>query len=379
MTNSDSKYLILACDGGGIRGLITALLIQQLFKQFPSLSNQIYLFAGTSTGGIIALALACNVSPDQLVTLYGSDGANIFQQSDCMTEAGIKPRDCDASATPPNITASNGWLEYIVTHIKELFCTWYDNSGLKSAIENQLKSSANATLNSLVPASPANPRYVLVNTLQLSNSDNVWSPLQLTNLPNITDNTSGDTLVIDAAMSTSAAPIYFPPYQHPTYGYCVDGGMFANNPGTMALTTLVESGIPLENIWMLSLSTGNTLNSYPASIINLIGPGNFGPIAWFLPFSQPFSPVAGQPYTPAIPLMAAFFDATSEAGDYQCGQLLGTRYRRARVPLSQPIELDDYCPAEITAMTNSTKNYMSTSSEWADIINWIKTNFTSGP
>ena len=374
MTTSDSKYLILSCDGGGIRGLITALLIQELFQKFPSLSNQIYLLAGTSTGGIISLALACNVSPDQLVTLYSTDAGNIFQQSTCMTQAGIKPRDCDSSATPPNISADNGWFDYIVSHIEELFCTWYDNSGLKSAIEAQLKSSATATLNSLVPASPANPRYVLVNTLQLCNSDNVWTPLQLTNLPNIQDNTSGDTLVIDAAMSTSAAPIYFPPYQHPTYGYCADGGLFANNPGTTALTNLVESGIPLENIWMLSLSTGNTLNCYPASAIT---PGNFGPVAWFLPFSQPFSPVAGQPYTPAIPLMAAFFDATSEVGDYQCGQLLGTRYKRARVPLSQPIELDDFCPAEIKVMTDSTTNYMSTSSEWADIINWITTNFTS--
>ena len=378
MTTSDSKYLILACDGGGIRGLITAMLIQQLFKQFPSLSNQIYLLAGTSTGGIIALALACDVPPGQLVTLYSTDAGNIFQQSACMKAAGIQPRDCDTSPTPPDIAGSNGgWLEYILSHIEELFCTWYDNSGLKSAIEGQLKSSATATLNSLVPASPANPRYVLVNTLQLCNSDNVWAPLQLTNLPNIQNNTSGDTLVIDAAMSTSAAPIYFPPYQHPTYGYCADGGLFANNPGTIALTTLVESGIHLENIWMLSLSTGNTLNSYPASVITPMGPGNFGPVAWFLPFSQPFSPVAGQPYTPAIPLMAAFFDATSEVGDYQCGQLLGSRYKRARVPLSQPIELDDYCPAEIKVMTDSTTNYMSTSSEWTDIINWITTNFTS--
>jgi hypothetical protein len=298
-----------------------------------------------------------------------------------MKSAGIQPRDCNTSATAADPAASSGgWLAYILSHIEELFCSWYDNSGLKSAIEAQLKSSATATLNSLVPAAPANPRYVLVNTLQLCNSNNVWTPLQLTNLPNIANNTSGDTLVIDAAMSTSAAPIYFAPYQHPTYGYCADGGMFANNPGMTALTTLVESGIALENIWMLSLSTGNTLDSYPPSVITPLEPSSFGPIAWFLPFSQPFSPVAGQPYTPAIPLMAAFFDATSEAGDYQCGQLLGDRYKRARVPLSQPIELDDYCPAEIKVMTDSTNAYMSSTSstsEWAGILNWITTNFTS--
>ena len=51
---NDSNFLILSCDGGGIRGLITAMIIQELDKQIPFL-NQIDLFAGTSTGGIIAL------------------------------------------------------------------------------------------------------------------------------------------------------------------------------------------------------------------------------------------------------------------------------------------------------------------------------------
>ena len=49
---NDSNFLILSCDGGGIRGLITAMIIQELDKQIPFL-NQIDLFAGTSTGGII--------------------------------------------------------------------------------------------------------------------------------------------------------------------------------------------------------------------------------------------------------------------------------------------------------------------------------------
>ena len=259
-------------------------------------------------------------------------------------------------------------------HLLEILCVWYDNTGLKSVIESVLGNAANATLDSLVPS--GNPRYVLVNTLQLCNDKNIWTPLQLTNLPNIAGNTSGGTLVVDAAMSTSAAPIYFPPYQHPTYGFCSDGGLFANNPGMTALTTLVESGVSLENIWMLSLNTGNTLDSYPPSLINGLGTENAGPLFWFWPTSQTSTNNGSPTFTPAIPLMNAFFDGTSEMDAYQCGQLLGTRYQRANVPLSQPIELNDYSPQTITAMQNSVTSYTSNSSEWAGIISWIQTNFS---
>lgn len=366
MSNSDSKYLILACDGGGIRGLITALLIQNLFKNFPSLLNQIYLLAGTSTGGIISLALACGVSPDQLVNLYGTQGKKIFTPGTCLqTVAAAKPET--STATPPAGTSGSSWLEYILEHLEEIICAWYTNTGLKNAIQTQLGSAATFPLNKL-------SQYVLVNTFQLANSQNVWTPLQLTNLPNIQGNDSGGTAVIDAAMSSSAAPMYFPPYLHPTYGYCADGGMFANNPGTIALTTLIESGVQLQDTWMLSLSTGNTLDCYPASIINTVGPEDFGPLFWFFPISQPIPAVAGQPYTPALPLLSALFDGTSEMDAYQCGQLLGPRYQRANVQLSQPIALDDFSPAAITAMTNSTNTYMA-STPWTDIIGWLKTNF----
>ena len=50
-----TTYRILSCDGGGIRGVITAKLLQALD---PSVIKNIDLFAGTSTGSIIALGRA---------------------------------------------------------------------------------------------------------------------------------------------------------------------------------------------------------------------------------------------------------------------------------------------------------------------------------
>ena len=61
---------IIAVDGGGVGGAIPARLIQRLAEVHPGLLDKADLFAGTSTGGLIALGLAKGLSPDQLVDLY---------------------------------------------------------------------------------------------------------------------------------------------------------------------------------------------------------------------------------------------------------------------------------------------------------------------
>ncbi len=73
-----TSYRILACDGGGIFGVITAKLLQSLDR---SVLDNIDLFAGTSTGSIIALGLASGVSIDTIFDLYSSEQAcsQIFQ------------------------------------------------------------------------------------------------------------------------------------------------------------------------------------------------------------------------------------------------------------------------------------------------------------
>ena len=65
-----AKYRILTFDGGGIRGLLSAVLLQQLDSRVPKWRDKVDLIAGTSTGGIIALGLAHGKSPDDLRDLY---------------------------------------------------------------------------------------------------------------------------------------------------------------------------------------------------------------------------------------------------------------------------------------------------------------------
>lgn len=61
------NFRILSCDGGGIRGVLTAVLLNRLAGAYPALlqdrADTITLFAGTSTGGILALGLAAGLTP----------------------------------------------------------------------------------------------------------------------------------------------------------------------------------------------------------------------------------------------------------------------------------------------------------------------------
>ena len=71
---------ILAIDGGGIRGIIPAVILSEIERRTAKPTAQLFdLIAGTSTGGILALALCKNggngnpqYSATQLIDLYDS-------------------------------------------------------------------------------------------------------------------------------------------------------------------------------------------------------------------------------------------------------------------------------------------------------------------
>ena len=70
----DQKCFIVSCDGGGIRGIVTTLLLQDIQTKVPNFLDRVDIFAGTSTGAIIALGLARGVPIHTLVNLYQSPG-----------------------------------------------------------------------------------------------------------------------------------------------------------------------------------------------------------------------------------------------------------------------------------------------------------------
>ncbi|MGL9779880.1 MAG: patatin-like phospholipase family protein, partial [Wolbachia sp.] len=80
-----TKY-ILSVDGGGIRGIIPAIILAEIEKRARKPIAEIFdLMAGTSTGGIVVAGLCKKDKPqysaNDLVELYREYGPYIFKSS----------------------------------------------------------------------------------------------------------------------------------------------------------------------------------------------------------------------------------------------------------------------------------------------------------
>ena len=85
------KFKVLSIDGGGIRGIIPAIILKEIEKRTQKrISGMFDLIAGTSTGGILALGLTKphpynNGQPHyeavDLIELYREEGKHIFNES----------------------------------------------------------------------------------------------------------------------------------------------------------------------------------------------------------------------------------------------------------------------------------------------------------
>ncbi|WP_457833194.1 patatin-like phospholipase family protein, partial [Staphylococcus aureus] len=73
------RFQILALSGGGYRGLFTAKVLADLEQEIGGpIAAKFDLIAGTSIGGILALAVAMEVPAEQMVSLFEKHGEKIF-------------------------------------------------------------------------------------------------------------------------------------------------------------------------------------------------------------------------------------------------------------------------------------------------------------
>jgi uncharacterized protein len=284
-----ANFRILSCDGGGIRGVLTAVLLNRLATAYPALLQDrpgtVTLFAGTSTGGILALGLAAGMTPAQIRDLYVTNGKLIF----------------DAS-----------WLHDVV-EIGGLSGAKYDNTNLKQILQETFGAQKLKDLR---------PR-VLIASFSLDNqnadpSARTWNPKFFHNFTG--GDSDGESLLVDVAMSTSAAPTYFP-----SYGVYVDGGVIANNPSMAAIAQALDGRnqaserTTLDGIKLLSVGTG-------ASLQYIAGQDHdWGDAQWIKP------------------ILNVMMDGSVGVADFECRQLLGNRYCRVEpiFPAGKSFPLDD--------------------------------------
>ena len=270
-----SKYRILSLDGGGLRGLISARILERLSDE-PGLSDWIGrtdLFAGTSTGGILALALASGKPASDIFRLYMEKGPEIFDDS----------------------------VFDDIRDLGKLVGAEYSNKGLKKALR---KVFGTTLLRSL-------PKRVAVTAFDLDNEaadlrERTWAPKIFHNFPG--EDSDGEQKAAEVALYTSAAPTYFP-----SAGGYIDGGVFANNPSMVGLAQAMDSRnrpderADIEGVVLLSVGTGTSLSYIRGKSVD------WGYGQWMKP------------------LINILMDGVAGISDFQCKQILGERYHRVQI------------------------------------------------
>ncbi len=274
-----APYYILSMDGGGIRGIMTAIFLQRLEMVQPGFLSHIDLFAGTSTGGLLALGLAAGLSPEVLRKLYQDSGVKVF--ADTILDD--------------------------VRDLGKLVGADYSLGPIKQALTEQFASRRLDSLN----------RKVLISSFDLDNEDTdtnkrTWKAKFFHNFPG--SDSDGDQTIVDVALRTANAPTYFPIYQ----GF-VDGGVVANNPAVCALAQALnaETGNQrIQDIILLSVGTGYNPRYVSSK------DGDWGLVQW------------------APHLIHLVMEGGSNLAHYQCCQLLSKQYHRINIQLPGSIGMD---------------------------------------
>jgi predicted acylesterase/phospholipase RssA len=194
---------VLAIDGGGIRGLIPALVLEDIERRTGRPAAELFdLVAGTSTGALITCALTRPqpMPAARVAEIYVEEGPEIFDRSSLQT-----------------IKSAGGLID-----------ERYDARGLVTTLRRHLGDTrlADATTAVLLTTYDLETRAALV----LGNED--------------------DMAMVDAAHASAAAPTYFEPVRVGARTL-IDGGVFATNPAMLAY---VRAGGELEVL--ASLGTG---------------------------------------------------------------------------------------------------------------------------
>ena len=291
---------ILSIDGGGIRGIIPARILERIEAVTKKPTSALFdLVAGTSTGGILALGLtkpnAAHTGPaltaTDLVKLYEEEGGAIFNRT----------------------------LWHAVEALGQLNGPKYDGEGERAALTRYLGGARLRDVRT----------KVLVTAYEIQDR----LPFFFTSWRAVTD-PSYDFDMVDVARATSAAPTFFPPVQVVSSGVAravVDGGVFANNPTMCALADAWKLW-PGDDLLVVSLGTGNTDRAIPYERAK-----GWGLAQW------------------AHPLAEILIDGVTDTVDYEASEALGdgrSQYHRFQTDLPTTMqEFDD--PAMVGALRDA--------------------------
>jgi uncharacterized protein len=290
---------ILSIDGGGIRGIIPAIVLAEIEERTGRPVAALFdLLAGTSTGGILAAALARpgddgspRFSARELIGLYEAEGPEIFDRS----------------------------LAKRVRSVGGLIDERYDAAGLERALERYLGEArlSDALTGVFITAYDIEDRAAFFFRSSRARDD-----------------AASDYTLAGAARATAAAPTYFEPARLTDVAGArtralIDGGVFATNPAMCAFAEVARAGRRDELDLVVSLGTGSHTDALRYGDVR-----SWGSLEW------------------ARPIIDVVFDGVADTVDFQLAQLLDDgRYVRLQTPLENASDaLDDAGERNIAAL-----------------------------
>lgn len=232
--NENKSYRVLSLDGGGMRGLYTASVLQSLIKQYSQSNNETNkdigkafdLVVGTSTGGILACALAMGVPLSKIIELYSKKGRKIF--------------------THP---VPSGRLKQLFWAFKNKSSAIRSSKALYQELQNIF---GDKTMKQLYEE-----RQIALCITAACVEDH--TP-RIFKTPHEEYNKDDNKKLTDICLATASAPVLFPIANVPlsdnsTYENFVDGSLWANSPVLTAIMEAMFCSKKDQNIEIISIGT----------------------------------------------------------------------------------------------------------------------------
>ncbi len=303
---------ILSIDGGGIRGLIPATIIAAWEAQLGPIRNHFHMISGTSTGGILATALANGTSAHDLCNFYKAKGPEIFSSS--------------------------------IASLGGLAAQLYDAAPLEAAVKAVLKGKLSTIQKDLLVTS-----YDLQARMPFLFKSWKARGIELNADERATDN---NFQLCDMARATSAAPTFFPPAKIKSetgkaYGL-IDGGVYANNPAMCAYVAAKRLYPKADEYIIVSLGTGALTKPIAFADAN-----SFGLAGWLRP------------------LLDIMFDGVSSTTEYELSQMPQVSQYRFQTSLAGASEaMDDASEANLNNLIKVSRVTMDKSKK--DIVGLLE-------
>lgn len=297
---------ILSIDGGGIRGIIPAMLLMAIEERTDRTVASLFdLMAGTSTGGIISLMLNRD----------GGNGAPKYRAADVLDLYVQRGTDIFPRSFWQGVSSAAGLTEekYPAEPLEAILKEYLGDALLEEALTK-----------------------VLVSSYEIETR----SPFFFKSWREETKS----VLMRQAARATSAAPTYFQPALMMVGDKklaLIDGGVFVNNPAMSAYAEARRLFPDERDLLVVSLGTGQLIRPIPYEEAR-----DWGKVQW------------------ALPILNVVFDGVSSAVDYQLRQVLGDNFIRFQTTLDTANDdMDDASPANLAALQSEAKGIIESQAD----------------